>query len=103
MKFLVVGLGSMGKRRIRNLKHMQQTEIIGFDTRDDRCSEVTEKYQIKTFTKITDALQENPEAMVISTPPDLHMKYAEIALDNGLHFFTEASVVEDGMEKVIEN
>lgn len=102
MKFLVVGLGSMGKRRIRNLKQLHQTDIIGFDTKSERCSEVTDKYQIKTFTQISDALKMKPDAMIISTPPDLHMKYAEIAIDNNLHFFTEASVVEDGMEEVIQ-
>ena len=50
MKFLVVGLGSMGKRRIRNLIALNQKEIIGFDTKQERCLEVTEKYEITTFT-----------------------------------------------------
>lgn len=101
MKFLVVGLGSMGKRRIRNLKQIGHTDIIGFDTREDRCKEVNEKYHISSFTDISKALQDRPDAMVISTPPDLHMKYAEIAIKNKIHFFTEASVVLDGMEQVI--
>ena len=29
--FLVIGLGSMGKRRIRNLKSLGYNNIIGFD------------------------------------------------------------------------
>jgi len=102
MKILVVGLGSMGKRRIRNLQYLKQEKIIGFDSREDRCKEVSEKYGITTFQDITKALDEKPDAMVISTPPDIHMKYAIIALDNKIHFFTEASVVQDEMEEVIE-
>ncbi len=102
MKFLVVGLGSMGKRRIRNLKHLQQNDVIGFDVREDRCNEVNEKYKIKTYSDITDAIKESPEAMVISTPPDLHMKYAKIAIQNKIHFFTEASVLQEDMEEVIQ-
>ena len=101
MKFLVVGLGSMGKRRIRNLKQLGHTEIIGFDTRDDRGKEANEKYQISTFTDISEALKEKPDAMIISTPPDLHMKYAKMAIKNKIHFFTEASVVQDEMSDII--
>ena len=33
MKFLIIGLGSMGKRRIRNLQYLGHKEIIGFETK----------------------------------------------------------------------
>lgn len=103
MKFLVVGLGSMGKRRIRNLKQLSQNNIIGFDTKKDRCKESLEKYAISTFTDISLALKEKPNVMIISTPPDLHMKYAKIAIENKLHFFTEASVVQEEMGDIIHS
>src|SRR5437899_565934 len=103
MKFLVVGLGSMGKRRIRNLKQLGHNDVIGFDTREDRCKEASEKYQISVFTDISNALKKNPNVMVISTPPDLHMKYAKIAIKNKMHFFTEASVVQEDMEEIIRD
>lgn len=92
----------MGKRRVRNMQYLKQEIIIGFDPREDRCKEATEKYGIKTFNDITVAINEKPDAMVISTPPDLHMKYAKIALENKIHFFTEASVVQDEMVEVIQ-
>ena len=92
----------MGKRRIRNFQYLKQEKIIGFDSREDRCKEASEKYNIETFQDISKALDEKPDAMVISTPPDLHMKYAKIALENKIHFFTEASVVQDEMEDIIE-
>lgn len=91
----------MGKRRIRNLQFLKQEKIIGFDLREDRCLEASKKYNIDTFQDITKALDEKPDAMVISTPPDLHMKFAKIALENKIHFFTEASVVQDEMQDVI--
>ena len=49
MNFLVIGLGSMGKRRIRCLKTLGITKIYGFDSRNDRCQEVQQEYNIKTF------------------------------------------------------
>lgn len=91
----------MGKRRIRNLQHLKAGEMIGFDLREDRRREAEERYKIKTFGDFEKAMAEDPDALVISTPPDLHMKYAIIAAKENKHFFTEASVVDDGMEELI--
>lgn len=102
MKFLVVGLGSMGKRRIRNLKNLGINDIIAFDLRKDRCEEVKTKYNVETYTEFNESMKKSPDVMIISTPPDLHMKYAILAIENKMHFFTEASVVKDEMKKVIE-
>jgi len=101
MKFLVIGLGSMGKRRIRNLQYLKAGEIIGFDPRKDRRKEAEKKYKIQTFGNFDEAMSNGPRALIVSTPPDLHMKYAMIAAQNDKHFFTEASVVSDGMDELI--
>jgi len=101
MKFLIVGLGSMGKRRIRNLQYLKAGKIIGFDTREDRAKDAEEKYNIQAFTDFEEAMGQNPDALIISTPPDLHVKYALAAAKNNKHFFTEASVVDEGMNELI--
>lgn len=99
MRFLVVGLGSMGKRRIRNLKHLGCTQLAGFDPREDRRAEAAEKYAVPTFAEFARALEEfRPDALIISTPPDLHAGYAMKALEAGLHYFCEASVVSDQLD-----
>ena len=55
MKALIVGLGSMGKRRIRLLKGIDPSiEIIGVDTWDERRAQVEEMGH-KTFASIADA------------------------------------------------
>lgn len=102
MKFLIIGLGSMGKRRIRNLQSLNENEIIGFDTNIERCNEAIEKYGIEAYSDFSKCLSKKPNAFVISTPPDLHMKYAKEALKNKIHFFTEASVIQDEMIDVIK-
>jgi predicted dehydrogenase len=101
MKFLIVGLGSMGKRRIRNLKYLKAGEIIGFDTMEARRKEAEEKYGIETFDDFEKANEEQPDAFIISTPPDLHVKYAMDAAKRNKHFFMEASVVNEGMDELI--
>jgi len=95
MKFLVIGLGSMGKRRIRNLITLGNHEVAGFDVRKDRCFEVTEKYGISSFSDIESGLKLfRPDALVISTSPEHHMEYAWMGFELGLSCFIEASVVD---------
>ncbi len=36
MKILIIGLGSMGKRRIRNFKELNINDIYGFDINNER-------------------------------------------------------------------
>lgn len=95
MKFLVVGLGSMGKRRIRNLQALGHYEVEGFDPRADRRNEVAAKYGIKTYDSFAVAFSTlKPDALVISTGPSQHMDYALPAAAKGTHCFIEASVVD---------
>jgi len=95
MNFLVIGLGSMGKRRVRNLIALGHGGIAGVDLRKDRCIEATEKYGIMTFPDIESALKNfRPDALVISTSPAHHMEYAWMGFELELSCFIEASVVE---------
>ena len=91
MRFLVVGLGSMGKRRIRCLNVLGHNEIFGVDCRDDRRLETEAKYNIKTFDNVLNALEQcKPDAFIISVPPDIHHLIIKIAIENNLPFFVEA-------------
>lgn len=101
MKILIVGLGSMGKRRLRNLQHLKAGEIFGYDPRPDRCQESEERHGIRTFSDFERAMSLSPDIMIVSTPPDLHTHYALVAARNNIHFFTEASVVDDGIDELI--
>ena len=95
MKFLVIGLGSMGKRRVRNLQALGAEHVAGFDVREDRRVEAQTKYGIPVFADIETALAEGkPDALAICTPPDLHMHYAFLAQSRNLDCFIEASVVQ---------
>lgn len=92
---LVVGLGSMGKRRVRNLRALGVMGIAGFDPRRDRRDEASQKYGIPVFDSFDVALRTfNPNVLIISTPPDQHMHYARQGLQFRLHCFIEASVVD---------
>lgn len=101
MNFLIIGLGSMGKRRVRCLKALGITTVAGFDQREDRRLESQEKYGIQTFADIEQAIREfQPAALIISVPPDAHHVYMKLAAEKGLHFFVEASVVDTDMDLI---
>lgn len=95
---LIVGLGSMGKRRVRNLQRLGVRRITGFDPREDRRREAIDVYSIETVDDMERAWSVPPDAVVISTPPDLHVRYAREAVRHRTPFFMEASVVDDDME-----
>jgi predicted dehydrogenase len=95
MNYLVIGLGSMGKRRIRNLQALGVGKVAGFDPRKDRRQDSEEKYGIPVFDNLETAVQMfRPQAFVISTPPDLHMQYAYYGFEHEISCFIEASVVD---------
>lgn len=93
MKFLVIGLGSMGKRRVRNLLELKVDEIIGYDIREDRREESSRLYSIKVTNDVESAINLKPDVMIISTPPDKHLEYAIMAANNDIHFFTEVNTM----------
>jgi predicted dehydrogenase len=101
MKFLVIGLGSMGKRRIRNLQYLKYKEIIGYDIRRDRREEVENKYEIETIDNVDYIGDFNFTALIISVPPDKHHLYMHIAVKHNIPCFVEASVVDYEFEKLI--
>lgn len=100
MKFLIIGLGSMGKRRIRNLQHLKIQHIVGFDPRLDRREEAEKKYGIATVGSLDELNMDDVDAIIISTPPDKHNVYMTFALKHSKPAFVEASVVLGDLEKL---
>lgn len=100
MKIIVIGLGSMGKRRLRLLSERKDVELFGIDSQESRCEEVKEKFGITCFKSIAEAVEtENIEAAVISTSPLSHASIIKECLTHNLHVFTEINLVQDGYEE----
>ena len=100
MKIIVIGLGSMGKSRLRLFSERNDVEIFGIDTQESRCDEVKEKYGFTCFKSISEAVEaENIEAAVISTSPLSHAAIIKECLNHNLHVFTEINLVQDGYEE----
>lgn len=103
MKVVVIGLGSMGKRRIRLIKeNFDNIEIVGIDFREDRRAEVEKLFNIATFDSIQGAINSgNVAAALVCTAPIHHGKIIVECLENNLHVFTEINLVKDEYDNII--
>ncbi len=101
MKFLVIGLGSMGKRRIRCLNSLGYNDIVGFDIARIRKIDSKEKYKIKIYEDLHEIDYSVFDAIIISVPPDKHQEYLELAVQNKVPAFVEAGVISEHTKIII--
>ena len=108
MKFLVVGLGGIGQRHVRNLRKLlgPDAEIAAYRVRrdsptlDDRLqveagSDVEAKYGIRGVDNLDAALGEAPDAVLVCNPSSLHMNVSLKAVAAGCGLFVEKPLSHD--------
>lgn len=100
---VVIGLGSMGKRRIRLMKAMKlPVDIIGIDSKQDRCEAVKHEFAIGCYSSLEEAeIHEKIDCAFICTSPLAHADLIHLCLDHGYHVFTEINLVSDRYEENI--
>jgi predicted dehydrogenase len=91
MKFLVVGCGSIGRRHIGNLKSLGAGEILAFDV-VPQSLEVVKQSGIMTYGDLSEALDQKPDAVIVCTPPNSHLKVAAQTIEAGAHAFIEKPI-----------
>lgn len=103
MKIGIVGLGSMGKRRLRLMKSIRSSyEIVGVDTNSKRRQDVESEYKIKMYGDLDVMLaEESPDAIVVCSAPLTHSKIILKCLKKNIHVFTELNLVSDDYSEMI--
>ena len=112
MKILVVGLGGIGQRHIRNLRSLlgAQVELLAVDPRRDvpvltdqlqveAGSTLEKKYDLRIFQELEAALAVKPDAVFICNPTSLHVPTAIRAAETGCDLFIEKPLSHN-LEKV---
>lgn len=96
-KILIVGLGSMGKRRARLIKGMCPDMVVcGVDSTESRRTEA-EGLGIHAYASISEAVTaEKPQAALVCTAPISHAEIIHTLLNHDLPVFTELNLVDDG-------
>jgi predicted dehydrogenase len=92
MKFLIAGLGSIGRRHFRNLISLGEKDIVLLRTRkatlpDDELA----GYPVET--ELNDALKTHtPDAVIVANPTSVHLDVAIPAAEAGCHILLEKPV-----------
>lgn len=96
MKYLIIGLGSIGRRHIENLgKFDKEAEFFAFRQRNLSLADFIKKNKIKVFTDETKAFSDRYDAVFITNPTSMHMKFAILAAEKGNNLFIEKPVSND--------
>ena len=92
MKFLIAGLGSIGRRHFRNLVALGEKDISLLRTRKGTMPD-DEVAGYPTETNITEALKKHqPDAVIVANPTSLHLDVAIPAAEAGCHILLEKPV-----------
>ncbi|MBZ0297918.1 MAG: Gfo/Idh/MocA family oxidoreductase [Anaerolineae bacterium] len=105
MKALFCGLGSIGQRHLRNLRGLlgDDVELLAYRQRGGgpvlnpdmtvRAGATLEStYNIRSFSNLDDALNEQPDIVFVTNPNTLHLPVALAAAKAGAHLFIEKPV-----------
>lgn len=102
MKVLVVGYGSMGRRRIRLLKELsEEYSFICVDNNKKRLE------QIKTdgmlgYSSLAEAISHKPNIAFVCTSPGYHAEIILELIDAGIHVFTELNLISNRYDEILE-
>ncbi len=104
MKAIIVGLGSMGRRRARLLHQFDHTiPIFGIDMQEARRKQAELELGIQTFGSIKEAcMKYAPDIAFVSTPPLSHPSIIRECLNQHLHVFTELNLYDIGYNENME-
>lgn len=92
---LVVGCGSIGERHLRCFQKTGRATVTGCDPSAELRSTLAAQYDVNMHADYETALNEISDAVVICTPPPLHIPMALAALRAGKHVLIEKPLAVD--------
>ncbi len=99
MNVCVIGLGSMGKRRIKLLKNSgMNLTITGIDNNKERARAVADEYGIDISPSLGDMKLE-ADCAFVCTSPRSHGEIIRECLERNMHVFSELNLVNDLYEE----
>ncbi len=103
MKFLIAGLGSIGRRHLRNLVELGEEDVLLYRTHQATLAD-TDLAVYPVETDLEKALEQKPDAVIISNPTALHLKVAIPCAKAGCALFLEKPLSTDceGLEELNE-
>ncbi len=98
MKFLIAGLGSIGRRHLRNLRLLGEEDILLYRTHRATLPDA-DLAGLPVETDLEAALNRGPDAVIVANPTALHLDIAVPAAQAGCHILIEKPV-SHSMERI---
>ncbi|MBM4431303.1 MAG: Gfo/Idh/MocA family oxidoreductase, partial [Chloroflexi bacterium] len=89
MRAVILGCGSIGRRHLRNLRALGQTDLLAFDPAPVAQEAVSERFGIQCYAVLDDVWAQVPSVALITSPTNLHVELALAAAYHGCHLFIE--------------
>lgn len=101
VKILIVGYGSMGRRRIRLLERYSNSfSFLCVDTNSDRIKQIKEDNYV-AYSNLTEAIDEKPDVAFVCTSPGNHANIILQLIKAGIDVFTELNLISDGYDEIL--
>lgn len=101
MNICVIGLGSMGKRRIKLLKDKYPDfVVVGVDNNLERTKRVSEEFGIDTYSEL-EKIEIKLDGAFVCTSPQFHGPIIGECLERNMHVFSEINLLNDFYEENI--
>jgi predicted dehydrogenase len=104
MNILIIGLGSIGQRHLRNLCKLGDFNYYAYRRRGNVLPEEFEHLQIQTYNDLEVALAQGIDLCVITAPPAVQQEVLPVVVKAGCHFFVEKPIAPSlkGMGEVLK-
>lgn len=117
MKILMIGLGSIGQRHLRNIRRIygDSVDVIAYRVRglkrtfsdDMKIREnvsLEEEFCIRSYSDLEEALAEKPDVAFITNPTKYHIPCAMTCAKAGCHLFLEKPVSDstEGIKELLQ-
>jgi predicted dehydrogenase len=102
MKVAIMGAGSIGRRHARNLARLGANDLHAYDPDATALSGLAQ-YGVTLHSTREELLDIAPDAVLVCTPPHLHLESARAALHADAHLFIEKPIAHelDGIEEFL--
>lgn len=99
MKAVVIGLGSMGKRRIRHMQSLNSSmDVIGVDSSEVARESARDELGIDVVSSLEHALKSGVDCAFVCTSPLSHASIVRSLAELSIPTFTELNLVSNGYE-----
>ncbi len=89
MRIAVLGCGSIGHRHLRNLRSVDNAELVAYDPSTKVQNIIEQEFGVSVYHSLDHVWDQRPDVVLVNSPPNHHLDLGLAAAKNGCHLFIE--------------